>query len=419
MTSKITKKHRTPAGAQKVKSAPAEEFQESDTAVQVDFLAADSELSVSAAKTKTTKASKGKAAKTSQGTTAKRSKEKTAKAAKAPKGKSQPASSKASTAASQLQQTSQQRAGDVAYIAIQSNFQSAIQRRSAVLADRDPEDLHQMRVSLRRLRTAIEVFAPMIEWPKQVSDRRIASVAVTLGKVRDLDVLREWFEQYGEQNEPSDAETQVLETLQRHLSKRRKKAMASVDKLLHSPLYEQLTEGLQDWLQKPTYQPASQLPMAMLAPDLLMPLMSQVLLHPGWLVATEVVDGQVVPKTNLSAKALAKLLSRQGDELHRLRKQSKRLRYQVELLQEFLGEGCGDRLQEFKSIQTLLGEFQDEVVLNQILQRDLGEKWPKKLPSLKRHFRTQHQTRWQQWQVLQRCYLDPGFRCELRRQIVG
>lgn len=311
-----------------------------------------------------------------------------------------------------------QRAGDLAYIAIQSNFQAAIQRRRGVLADRDPEELHQMRVSLRRLQTAVEAFAPVTKLPKQLGDRPIAAMAKTLGLVRDVDVLQAWFADYGQQHEPTQSEVKVLAKLHRHLLKRRKQAMVSVDELLHSPGYLQFVVEAQAWLQSPQYRSASQLPMVFLLPDLMLPLMSQVLLHPGWLVATALVDGQLRPQMELSAKALAKVLRRQGDDLHDLRKQVKRLRYQAELLQDHLGEGYGDRIEEFKAIQAVLGAFQDEVVLTRVLQRKFGSQWVDKLPRLEKYFRAQHQLRWQQWQGLQHQYLDLGFRRQVRRQIV-
>ena len=59
-----------------------------------------------------------------------------------------------------------------------------------MLADRDPEPLHQLRVSLRRLRTALGQFGPALELPESVESSRIAAVARRTGLCRDLDVLR-------------------------------------------------------------------------------------------------------------------------------------------------------------------------------------------------------------------------------------
>ena len=62
--------------------------------------------------------------------------------------------------------------------------------QAEVLADRDPEPLHQLRVSLRRLRTALLQFGPALELPESVSERRIAAVARRTSLCRDLDVLQ-------------------------------------------------------------------------------------------------------------------------------------------------------------------------------------------------------------------------------------
>ena len=64
------------------------------------------------------------------------------------------------------------------------------ERQAEVLADDDPEALHQLPVALRRLRTALGQFGPALELPKGVTERRIAQVAERTGRCRDLDVLR-------------------------------------------------------------------------------------------------------------------------------------------------------------------------------------------------------------------------------------
>lgn len=59
-----------------------------------------------------------------------------------------------------------------------------------VLADMDPEYLHQMRVATRRLRAAMRLFSPLI--PESLDAELLPglrALAARLGKVRDLDVL--------------------------------------------------------------------------------------------------------------------------------------------------------------------------------------------------------------------------------------
>ena len=311
------------------------------------------------------------------------------------------------------------RLGDVAYTAIQCSFHGAVLRASGVLADRDPEEIHQMRVNLRRLRTALELFGMVLDLPEAVSDRRISTIAKKLGRVRDVDVMGEWLARYQRQRKLSSAEKKVVAKVQRQLNKRRKRAMAGVKKLFKGKVYRRFVKQMQAWLRSPRYRDGCNWPMAAVLPDLLLPSVSRLLLHPAWRVATQEIEGQMLPKMDLSSKALAKVLQHQEQELHHLRKQSKRLRYQVELLRGDFGADLGDRFQDFKRIQKVLGEFQDEAVLTQMLQRTLGQRWAKKLPRLARYFRKQNKARWKRWQVIQGQYLDPTFRTELRQQVIN
>ena len=64
-----------------------------------------------------------------------------------------------------------------------------IKHKVDVLKDQDPENLYQMRVGMRRLRSAISGFAIALDLPQTVSDRKIAKIGRSLGKLRDLDVL--------------------------------------------------------------------------------------------------------------------------------------------------------------------------------------------------------------------------------------
>ena len=98
--------------------------------------------------------------------------------------------------------------GGYAYQIIRQQSKRIFKLRSQVLADTDPEPLHQMRVGTRRLRSALTLFSDVVEIDSQSSDRSMATNATdslslqgikkltkALGKVRDLDVMQQWFEQ--------------------------------------------------------------------------------------------------------------------------------------------------------------------------------------------------------------------------------
>ena len=71
----------------------------------------------------------------------------------------------------------------------------------------DPEELHQHRVAVRRLRALLRAARPMIdrEWADDLRDE-LRWLGAALGEVRDLDVLLEHLEDEAAELEPDDAQ---------------------------------------------------------------------------------------------------------------------------------------------------------------------------------------------------------------------
>jgi exopolyphosphatase / guanosine-5'-triphosphate,3'-diphosphate pyrophosphatase len=75
---------------------------------------------------------------------------------------------------------------------LRQRFEQMITFRAAVLADEDPEALHDMRVTARRLRTALDTFAACYPHvPFQAFSKLVKGLLNALGQVRDTDVLLE------------------------------------------------------------------------------------------------------------------------------------------------------------------------------------------------------------------------------------
>jgi len=75
---------------------------------------------------------------------------------------------------------------------LRQRFEQMITFRAAVLADEDPEALHDMRVTARRLRTALDTFAACYPHaPFQAFAKQVKGLLRALGQVRDTDVLLE------------------------------------------------------------------------------------------------------------------------------------------------------------------------------------------------------------------------------------
>ncbi len=287
--------------------------------------------------------------------------------------------------------------------AIEKHFNKTWKWEKAVKNDKDAEALHQMRVGMRRLRTTVTRFDSIVNFPKSANDKNIGKIARCLGSLRDLDVLKETLEATYKPQLPKK-ERAILDDVIETLDKQRADAAADVKELFKSERYKSLKTGLKEWLEEPSYQPLANLTIQQALPDLLLPEVSRFLLHPGWLVGTQVEENKVV-STDFDAKKIEKQILTKGENLHDLRKQAKRLRYQMELFTDFYGEGYGSYLEQVKNIQEVLGSMQDSVVLDEWLQDMLESKISNQLPTLANLLKKNRYDLWQQWQSLQQRYL--------------
>jgi CHAD domain-containing protein len=73
-------------------------------------------------------------------------------------------------------ETSIKTLGETAHQAIENHFTKTIKWEKAVKKDEDSEPLHQMRVGMRRLRTAVSRFERYLFLPKLVSDKNIGKL---------------------------------------------------------------------------------------------------------------------------------------------------------------------------------------------------------------------------------------------------
>lgn len=294
--------------------------------------------------------------------------------------------------------------GDWASLAINKHFAKVLKHEDGVLKDQDPEELHQMRVGMRRLRSAMTGFAPAILLPKPAQEKKVGKIAHTLGSLRDLDVLREALENHYKPTLPSE-EQKSLETALDYLDKQRRQVLAEVKDKLKGDRYQSLKQSLKQWLKQPKYQEIAQMPIQEVLPDLLLPEVSNLLLHPGWLVGTTVKEGEI-DVLRVEPEIVEQQLAEQGAVLHSLRKETKRLRYQMEVFSDFYGSTYEAYLEDVKAIQALLGEIQDTVVLSEFLTDAMESKIKSVFPTLAEQLAQASYKAWQQWQTLQQRYLN-------------
>lgn len=285
-----------------------------------------------------------------------------------------------------------------AYTLIQKYYHRLISRETLVLKDKDPEDLHQMRVAIRRLQTALQIFEAAIVLPKAAQIKALQAVTKRLGKLRDLDVQLDTLNtDYADKLDPS--EHRLLAQAIAVLSKHRKKAFDQVKAVLKGETYQALKAAYEDWLVRPQYTLVAQQAVQLVLPELLSPLLSELLLHPGWLIAPD------------DRAAIA------SPTLHDLRKTCKHVRYQAEFFTDFYEPAFKDWVEEIKGLQDSLGTVHDIQVLQQILIKSVPE-WAESI-HLRQMIEEQHELALGLWRSVQAKYLSPDYRLYLHQLILS
>ena len=302
-----------------------------------------------------------------------------------------------------------------ANIAIAKHTRKIFKYEADVLKDKNPEDLHQMRVGMRRLRSAIAGFAVAIDLPKTVNEKNLAKIGRSLGKLRDLDVLLAALTDDYRPLLPAK-EQKNLDKVIKALNKQRKRELKQVRQTLNSKLYLHFQQDLQNWLERPQYRAIGDLSIYTVLPDLLLPQIAQLLLHPGWLVGVELKAGTArfleMPNPNAVEQ-----LKREEPILHDLRKLAKKNRYSLELFSQFYDDTYQHYLKQIEQIQEVLGQIQDCYVLRKILEKSLKSAIAKKMPELAALLSKTRYEKWQEWQTLQKQFLEDRTRNEFRQTI--
>jgi CHAD domain-containing protein len=269
----------------------------------------------------------------------------------------------------------------------------------AVLQDTDPEALHKMRVSMRRLGSILQVLEPVMILPKACNYRSIGELATVLGSVRDLDVVMENLQDVGYQ-ELSEHESLALKEISAVLSHRRQKAFRKL-KICLAKEYQVFIIACHRWLKKPKYRShyiASQCISSVL-PDLLSPKVTAFFLHDAW-----------------------SIVERKGGKceltMHDLRKHIKGIRYQIEYFFPCFNADPDPFLPLLETTQELLGEMQDELIIGELLKNIVGEKGVKELPVLSNFLNGKTLQAWEDWQLVRSQLCNQDWRRSLRMALV-
>ncbi|GAB4297695.1 MAG: CHAD domain-containing protein [Oscillatoriaceae cyanobacterium] len=303
--------------------------------------------------------------------------------------------------------------GHWAHLAIEKHFHKTIKYEAEVLQDQDPEALHQMRVGMRRLRSAASGFAPALILPESASLPAIGKIARTLGKLRDLDVMLDLIKNQLQNDLPGSEKKQIKEIVSR-LIFQRTLVFKTVKNTFGGKKYKNLKKHLKYWLKNPEFDQIATIPIAQVLPDLLLPEVSLMFLHPGWLVGVQYVDEEITGIAQLAPSEVAQELAINGEILHGLRKQVKRVRYQMTLFTDLYGADYTRYLGDMKAIQEILGQIQDSQVLAATIEALLGAEIAEVLPVMTSKLADNIYNSWQEWQTWHTQYLAPETRRDFR-----
>jgi inorganic triphosphatase YgiF len=223
-----------------------------------------------------------------------------------------------------------------------------------VLADRDPEGIHQMRVALRRLRSAFRIFRPLVA--DEVGTSLAAEVrwlASALGPARDWDVFEETALAPVEKGLGA---VETLAPLAEAANAARARAHAAAVEAVGSIRHTDLVLRLGRWLAAGAW--------AGDAPDLAA--------EPATDFAARVLDRH----WRRVRKRGRKLTRLPAEQLHELRIEIKKLRYAVEFFASLHDARAVRRfLSGLKGLQDFLGHLNDLDVARRLMA-ELGDGGP-------------------------------------------
>lgn len=213
-----------------------------------------------------------------------------------------------------------------------SHWRELQRLRQAVLKAFGNQEIHDLRVASRRLRTAIELLKPWIGRGGVSRLRRpVRKLTRELGELRNLDEARSYLLGLDD-----DSVTPLITTVDRHRSKELRRIKKRLERLPCKRLERQLQGAGHLLLSAATLD----------SPDML-----------GWLSERN----QALYRPIHGLLHLPELADH-ADERHRLRIAIKKWRYFSELLDSLCGRQPGQLVTLLKQYQTLLGDLNDREV---------------------------------------------------------
>jgi CHAD domain-containing protein len=235
------------------------------------------------------------------------------------------------------------------------HFARMLQHEDGTRRGEDIEELHDMRVATRRMRSAFEVFGEAYK-PKVIKPhlKGLRATGRALGRVRDLDVFMEKAQHYIDEQviEQDDGLQPLLQSWQHE----REQARAEMIAYLDSDAYAWFKGAFYDFLVAPgagVKQPP--------ATDF----------HPRQV--RDIAPVLIYTRLGRVRAFDAVLDSASLDQLHALRIEFKKLRYTTEYFEEVLGPEANLVIKDIKKVQDHLGDLNDAQVATEILRAFLTQ----------------------------------------------
>jgi len=241
-----------------------------------------------------------------------------------------------------------------AMLAILDDCRAQVQGNvSGTMHSCNPEFLHQLRVGLRRLRSALRTFSLLVtKTSVQPVARELKSIVSKLGSARDWDVF---YLMLLQQIAPPSGRSPEMARLLRKVSARRSAARAQAREGLASAAFQKFLLHLMRWTEEAAWRSSDEVRRAVA--------------HPV---------GQFGRRTLARQERKALRHSERIDlsdatARHRLRILVKRLRYACEFFADTLPVKAARRyLERLEAVQDALGELNDIAVAGRLLE-ELGE----------------------------------------------
>ncbi|KQY56777.1 MULTISPECIES: CHAD domain-containing protein [unclassified Nocardioides] len=233
-------------------------------------------------------------------------------------------------------------AAEVLHPHLRTQVQQLRELRGPVRAD-EPDAVHRMRVTTRRLRSALATFRPMLTADSSRALRdELKWLAGVLGEARDAEVLRDRLAGLGPQE------------LAARLDLRHDEGIAHVRQALDSPPCLHLFDALDALVEEPPWAPEAQAA----AHDVL-----GVGVRRDWKRLARRAKAAGRARTDADRDLL----------LHEVRKATKRLRHAAEVVVPVFGSPADHLAAAAKRLQKTLGEHQDSARCQQLLREFASE----------------------------------------------